>query len=419
MPRPNVKGRVTLISTLGLTPAVVLETFALLYTIAAEKDVYVIRTRHEAINKFSNVLKGVFKRLGVDYVDGFVVDSSDITSPRDNAKFIDVFTTAVRSAQGSVVVSIAGGRKTMSAMATYISLAHHDHAITDKINFLVHVLVPASVEDKCSRTCSYRHIMQYIDMFDVDKIADAIKDRFIKIVNEKTHCSDTTTCPSEINSVDDLATCFLPCIPKSVVVIPGRELIKNPERVLALVSLAYEKVGDRLSRIININVDKFNDIRSDPIKYGLHFYVDVNNAASVREFVDNILDNMEPGESLPRRRSGIELEFRGFSESRHHASMCGSLDPKLEGMFRGDRPPASYVWKVEAADWTPRDTGHCSVDKGIWDRREDDGSFVFEPWIKCRGKYAQVRLYLTAITRRQAEVMAGEIARYLKDRELC
>ncbi len=143
MPKKNV-----LLSSLGLSPAVVTETIDALGNIGIQiNTVVLLSTSNERI------IDTYVPLLYTDFIDTYhgeielipaSIISEDISTPQDNLEFIKLATTFLntyRKRGDNVYVSIAGGRKTMSAAMAIVAQLFGTKG-------LYHVLVPEEIEGK-------------------------------------------------------------------------------------------------------------------------------------------------------------------------------------------------------------------------------------------------------------------------------
>ena len=143
MPKKNV-----LLSSLGLSPAVVTETIdALRNTGLKINTVVLLYTSNERI------IDTYVPLLHADFIDTYQgkielipvpITSDDIWTAQDNLDFIKLATTFLntyRKRGDNVYVSIAGGRKTMSAAMAIVAQLFGAKG-------LYHVLVPEEIERK-------------------------------------------------------------------------------------------------------------------------------------------------------------------------------------------------------------------------------------------------------------------------------
>lgn len=140
--------RNVLLSSLGLSPAVVTETIdALQHTGLQINTVVLLSTSNEKIietyvpllyDDFSDTYRGKIELIPAS------IANDDIWTPQDNLEFIKLATTFLntyRKRGDNVYVSIAGGRKTMSAAMAIVAQLFGAKG-------LYHVLVPAEIERK-------------------------------------------------------------------------------------------------------------------------------------------------------------------------------------------------------------------------------------------------------------------------------
>ena len=143
MPKKNV-----LLSSLGLSPAVVTETIDALKHIGLQIDTVVLlsTSNERIIDTYVPLLQADF----IDTYQGKIelipasIANDDIWTPQDNLEFIKLATTFLntyRKRGDNVYVSIAGGRKTMSAAMAIVAQLFGAKG-------LYHVLVPEEIERK-------------------------------------------------------------------------------------------------------------------------------------------------------------------------------------------------------------------------------------------------------------------------------
>ena len=143
MPKKNV-----LLSSLGLSPAVVTETIDALENTGLQINTVVLLSTS---NK--RIIDTYVPLLHADFIDTYQgkielipasIANDDIWTPQDNLDFIKLATTFLntyRKRGDNVYVSIAGGRKTMSAAMAIVAQLFGAKG-------LYHVLVPEEIERK-------------------------------------------------------------------------------------------------------------------------------------------------------------------------------------------------------------------------------------------------------------------------------
>lgn len=143
MPKRNV-----LLSSLGLSPAVVTETIDALQNTGLQIDIVVLLSTSN-----ERIIDTYVPLLYEDFIDTYQgkiqlisapIANDDIWTPQDNLDFIKLVTTFLntyRKRGDNVYVSIAGGRKTMSAAMAIVAQLFGAKG-------LYHVLVPEEIEKK-------------------------------------------------------------------------------------------------------------------------------------------------------------------------------------------------------------------------------------------------------------------------------
>ncbi|MEB3773342.1 MAG: CRISPR-associated ring nuclease [Desulfurococcales archaeon] len=407
--------------TLGLTPAIVFESLTSIMKHLlrnyrnTEINTYIIYTKES--EHLYEIIKETLEKLKIN-VYGVPLSISDIRNSRDNTQFSTEFKRILKAASKhnqQIIISIAGGRKTMSAMATYIAMTHPEKNVRERTSLLMHVIVPSEIEFCSMCRLRVEQHEKLVEKYGMDNVVDAIVNRIHYLLKDDNGACKKNPCPgSTVNTPEDLAYCYIPCVPnplEEVVLIPGPSLTKDEEALYSIVAYVYEKVREKLGDKLGY---KYDEKRAKE-------YIKLLTGLSDKESVIDILDNMEPV-SLPCRRRGIRVEYHGFRESDHHARRCGiirDLDAKLETMFNKPREPACYVWKIRAISINPS-AGVPECGRKVYDRRREEGSFKMSVKIKCTNDtLTELELFLTALTRRQAEVMAQEIAEMFREEGLC
>ncbi|ODS36717.1 MAG: CRISPR-associated protein Csx14 [Candidatus Altiarchaeales archaeon WOR_SM1_79] len=120
-----------LITTLGGSPAVVTETIDAFKkkNISIEKVVVVCTNNKYVLRGFEDLKKHLKEDYTppIEYSNPMYIESDDIRTPEDNQEFMDKLYEAIEKEKregNDIYLSIAGGRKTMSALAALAGQLH-------------------------------------------------------------------------------------------------------------------------------------------------------------------------------------------------------------------------------------------------------------------------------------------------------
>jgi len=141
-----------LIASLGRAPPVVTETVDALLELGVNlKRVYCVSTADDVIctkciplllNEFEKYPE--YKRRRIEFYPWNLISNRDIETIEDHLEFLRVASSIMKEEEGrgsEIYLSMAGGRKTMSAAMAVLAQVYSAKAIT-------HVLVPPEIEEK-------------------------------------------------------------------------------------------------------------------------------------------------------------------------------------------------------------------------------------------------------------------------------
>ena len=391
---------VSLVATLGLSLAVVFESILALESAGRRSgvrvgEVYLVYTSDPRVEACAGFICDVLGRVGIGCM-GYRIQAQDISSSRDNVDAYWQLRGALASAavRGShVVVSVAGGRKTLPALAAFIVYAaaqfdpQMSHA-AGKTFMLVHVLVPPKVElsQACRGVCGQVEKLRGAEGKEYSGLVNSVAERFRGVRRGyKPLCTDGLE-PSTIEE------CMVPCVPTQLAALPG------PGIQASHVYSAVPKVKGGCQR---------------PATYG-GCQAEVN-LTSPPNLVVNLWDLIDMIHSTPVERGRCTPSFKGFSQVGHHARVCGHLDKTLWQVVHG----IDWVLGFVAQGVCKPSTRACEPEV-YWDQA--CCCYAIKVDLPCRRSgcyYVEGVLYTTAVTRGQAEIVAERLRQELAKKFSC
>ncbi len=408
-----------MIVLLGRTPSVVTESI-----LAARmnrmysniKKIVIVHTEDHISRYWAEVLSEAIKAsgIGVEEVIPVSINTRDITTIEDNMKFIDAFERAlytVADARTRIIVSIAGGRKTMSAIATFFSLSVPGLGLAGgrasshvDVDIIYHVLVPPDVE-YCG---ACRDIGRAIPSVDKNELVNAIAERLKRVEKDKKLCRENLC--SEIENIDSdierLAACVVPCIPpwrKSVAWLPGRGILSKKDIIMALwlswcgKAGMLEKIADALGVKWNTVEEKAKLIRDsygEESKHRAEKTLDLINRMPIT------LHDLKTIEAKPASHRNVECRP---SMGHHAAKFSGKLKVKLDNILNSDAGRYIVDCVIEGVALDKGQRGGVSVSFD-----DEKCAYYVEAVVQIGGDVGKVIFYITALTEGQAYLVMQE-----------